>query len=115
MSENICKLYYVKCLKCKKRLQDLEHECVKKCSKCKKLIKGDNKDITTNETHKCKTKDCKKICPVCNEEYDVRCVTLHKRKKSHIKALNKEVTQEDDYVSKIETETDSESDINEQE
>ena len=114
MSENICKLYYVKCLKCKKRLQDLEHDCVKKCSKCKKLIKGDNKDITTNETHKCKTKDCKKLCPVCNEEYDVRCVTLHKRKKSHIIALNKAVTQEEvDCVSKIETETDSESDINE--
>lgn len=47
-------------------------------------------DISTDAPHKCKTKDCKKICPVCNEEYDVRCVTLHKRKKSHIKALNKE-------------------------
>ena len=90
MSENICKMYYVKCLKCKKRLQDLEHECVKKCSKCKKLIKGDNKDLLTDDIHKCKTKDCKKICLVCKEEYDVRCVTLHKRKKSHIKALNKE-------------------------
>ena len=110
MSENICKLYYVKCLKCKKRLQDLEHECVKKCSKCKKLIKGDNKDITTDEPHKCKTKDCKKICPVCNEEYDVRCVTLHKRKKSHIKALNKEESAEGAFgESEHESEQESES------
>ena len=110
MSENICKLYYVKCLKCKKRIEELEHECVKKCSKCKKLIKGNNMDISTDTPHKCKTKDCKKICTVCNEEYDVRCVTLHKRKKSHIKALNKEESdqQESDQQESEHKESESE-------